>query len=86
MVRSSRCEYWRGILARQASSGLGIKAFCARERVSYQSFFLWKRKFRHEPAGTTGAITFAPVTVVAQTQAASHSSFAPRTPPPLPST
>ena len=71
MARSSRREYWRGILARQSSSGLSVKAFCARERVSYQSFFIWKRKFRDEPAATTGAIAFAPVTVVAQTPAAS---------------
>jgi hypothetical protein len=66
MARTSRREYWRGVLARQASSGLSVKTFCARERVSYQSYFLWKRKFREDPVQAKGEMTFAPVTVVAQ--------------------
>src|ERR1035437_8690937 len=72
MVRSkplrggaSRRDYWQGVLARQAESGLSIKTFCTRERISYQSYFLWKRKFRDEPVRLQGEVTFAPVTVVA---------------------
>lgn len=68
MARSSRRDYWQGVLARQASSGLSIKAFCERERVSYQSFFFWKRQLRNQPVRATGEMTFAPVTVVAPAQ------------------
>ena len=73
MARSSRREYWQEVLARQAASGLSIKAFCGRERVSYQTFFIWKRKFRSEHVETRGEITFAPVTVVAHSSAPSGS-------------
>ena len=62
-------EHWRAVLVRQRESGLSIKAFCARERVSYQSFFLWQRRFRDEPAAAIGKVAFAPVTVVAETPA-----------------
>jgi hypothetical protein len=57
----SRREHWQRVLARQGASGLSIKAFCARNSVSYQSFFLWKRKFGTRPVKHT----FAPVTVEA---------------------
>ena len=53
-------------MARQRESGLSIKAFCGRECVSYQGFFIWKRRFRSEAAPGTGLVTFAPVTVVAE--------------------
>jgi hypothetical protein len=70
----SRREHWQQVLARQRASGLSIKAFCARDGVSYQSFFLWKRKFAGEAAAgalTREKVTFAPVTVVSE--AAMHS-------------
>ena len=67
----SRREYWEAVVARHAGSGMSIKAFCVRERISYQSYFFWKRKFRDEPVRDQGEVTFAPVTVVPQTQAAS---------------
>lgn len=35
---------WRQRLQRQASSGLSIPAFCAREGVSCASFHTWKRR------------------------------------------
>ncbi len=61
MARGSGREYWQGVLARQAGSDLSIKSFCERERLSYQSYFLWKRKFRDEPGPAEKAMTFAPV-------------------------
>lgn len=63
---ASRRDYWQAVLVRQAESGLSIKAFCTRARISYQSYFLWQRKFRDEPVGLQGEVTFSPVTVVAQ--------------------
>jgi hypothetical protein len=35
---------WRQRLRRQTSSGLSIRAFCAREGVSSVSFYSWKRR------------------------------------------
>jgi len=72
-VQSQRREYWKDIFARQASSGLSIKAFCQREKVPYQGFFDWKRRLRNEPVRATDKIAFAPVTVV-QHQSATHGS------------
>ena len=65
MTRSSRREYWRKLLERQASSGLSVKAFCLREKVPYSTFFVWKRRLPDEPVLAKDKITFAPVTVVA---------------------
>ncbi len=69
MARRSRREFWQGVLARQAGSGLSIKSFCERERLSDQSYFLWKRKFRDEPGSAEKGMTFAPVTVVPRASA-----------------
>lgn len=35
-------EEWRALLARQASSGLSVPAFCARESISVSSFQRWR--------------------------------------------
>jgi len=63
MSPSQRREYWKDIFARQAASGLSIKAFCEREKVSYQGFFDYKRRLRDTPVQSQEKITFAPVTV-----------------------
>jgi hypothetical protein len=37
---------WRGILRRQAESGLSICRFCAAEGISEPSFYAWRKKLR----------------------------------------
>ena len=37
---------WRGILRRQAQSGLPICRFCAVEGISEASFYAWRKKLR----------------------------------------
>ena len=37
---------WRGILRRQAESGLSIRRFCAGEGISEPSFYAWRKKLR----------------------------------------
>lgn len=37
---------WRDILRRQTGSGLSIRQFCAKERVSEPSFYAWRKKLR----------------------------------------
>lgn len=41
---SERSARWRGLLARQSSSGLSVAAFCRREGVALSTFRWWRRK------------------------------------------
>jgi hypothetical protein len=43
---SKREAFWRRVLARQRESGLGVRAFCRREKVSEPSFYAWRRVVR----------------------------------------
>jgi hypothetical protein len=42
---------WRDVLRRQANSGLSIRQFCARERISQPSFYAWRRRLRESADG-----------------------------------
>lgn len=35
--------FWRGVLARFAGSGLSVRAFCRREKVTEPAFYAWRR-------------------------------------------
>jgi len=39
-------RYWRGVIRRQATSGLGTKRFCAQERIPQHQFYWWRRTLR----------------------------------------
>jgi len=39
-----KTAYWRDVFKRQAESGLSIRQFCSRERISQPSFYAWRRK------------------------------------------
>ncbi len=41
-----REAFWRGVLARFDASGLSVRRFCARERVTEPSFYAWRRVLR----------------------------------------
>ena len=43
-------ETWRGLLARQARSGVSVQAFCARERLNVNTFYGWRSKLRSSAA------------------------------------
>jgi hypothetical protein len=45
---SDRAAYWRGLVERQAKSGLSIARFCEREDVSTASFYNWRRRLAEE--------------------------------------
>ncbi|MBN2446790.1 MAG: hypothetical protein JXO22_08690 [Phycisphaerae bacterium] len=34
---------WRGVLTRQAVSGLSVRAFCRREMLAESNFYAWRR-------------------------------------------
>jgi two-component system, chemotaxis family, sensor kinase CheA len=42
--KSKNERFWRETFARQAASGLSVRAFCGREGVSRTSFYRWRRK------------------------------------------
>jgi hypothetical protein len=40
---AKREAFWRGVLQRHAASGLTIRSFCQRERLTESAFFAWRR-------------------------------------------
>ena len=64
--------YWRGVLERQAASGLSIGRFCDQAGVSTASFHAWKRKLKLLPemasrGELTGALSpLVPVRVIGE--------------------
>lgn len=70
--RGTRAEVaarWRQRLARWRRDQVSITEFCVRERVSQQSFFLWRKRLAEEPLtsgpGAAPGRAFLPVEVVA---------------------
>jgi len=47
--------YWQDIVNRQAGSGLSIRQFCVKERVSEPSFYAWRRTLAAGDRETVGA-------------------------------
>lgn len=43
--------YWRGVLGRQVASGVSASRFCARERLSLATFYVWRRRLRSGAEG-----------------------------------
>lgn len=64
--RESRELHWRGVVERQASSGLNVAAFCRKESLSAPSFYAWRRKLRQredEPGPRDTSSPFLPVQI-----------------------
>jgi hypothetical protein len=45
---SERAAYWRGVVERQAGSGLSVAEFCVRRDVATASFYAWRRRLARE--------------------------------------
>ncbi len=59
-------QFWRGVLKRQAASGLSVRAFCQRERLTESSFYAWRRTLAerdHDTASKRQLPVFLPVAV-----------------------
>ncbi len=50
MTKDEREAHWRGLLERQAASGLSVRAWCEREAVSFSAFGYWRRRLRQPSA------------------------------------
>ncbi len=68
-ARDSRKElFWRDMLRRWPASGLTIRAYCRRHRLSEASFYAWRRELaerdeQSRPVVDAAAVRFAPLTV-----------------------
>ncbi len=46
---------WREVLSRQASSGLSVREFCKRERLTESQFYAWRRTIGERDGESTPA-------------------------------
>jgi hypothetical protein len=65
--RKDREVHWRGVLERQAASGLSVADFCQQELVSAPSFYSWRRRLQ-EQEETGNPPVRRPATVVSSRQ------------------
>ena len=42
--------FWRGVLAKFRDSGVSVRAFCRREKVTEPAFYAWRRIIRERDA------------------------------------
>lgn len=42
--------YWRQIIRRQQKSGLNVRQFCQKEKISENSFYSWRREIKKRDA------------------------------------
>lgn len=52
---------WRGVLSRQASSGLSVREFCKRDRLTESQFYAWRRTIAERDGEASPS--FVPVVV-----------------------
>ena len=55
-------EQWRELVAEQASSGLGVNAFCRERGLAASSLRNWKRKLESSPGSSKGPVDFVELT------------------------
>jgi transposase-like protein len=44
---AQRRQQWRQIVAQQQRSGLAVRAFCLQQGINEHSFYLWRKRLRH---------------------------------------
>jgi hypothetical protein len=59
-------RFWRTMVEQWRGSGLSVRAFCARRRLSQPSFYAWRRTLQERDAAQ---VRFVPVRVVAEEKA-----------------
>jgi hypothetical protein len=66
--RKDRELHWRGVLKRQADSGLSVAKFCRQESISGPSFYSWKRKLKERDAAACPKINQTSVKSISATR------------------
>ena len=64
----SKEQFWRAHVTRWQASGLTVRVYCARHRLTEPSFYAWRRTLGQRPddvpaAVTAPAVTFVPLRV-----------------------
>jgi transposase len=62
-------QQWQQWIQQWQSSGLSVRAFCARHRLAEPRFYAWRRQLRQRQRPGTD---FVPVRVLAQTEPAAE--------------
>ena len=44
-----REEYWRERVAAHERSGLSVKQFCEQQKITEQTFYVWRKRLRNQP-------------------------------------
>jgi hypothetical protein len=44
----SREEYWRERVSAHERSGLSVKQFCEQQKITEQSFYVWRKRLRNQ--------------------------------------
>jgi transposase len=44
-----REEYWRERAAAHERSGLSVKQFCEQQKITEQTFYVWRKRLRNQP-------------------------------------
>lgn len=55
--------YWREVLGRHASTGLSVREFCKRERLTESQFYAWRRTIGQRSEPEIASPAFVPVVV-----------------------
>lgn len=71
---ASKERFWRDVLRRFAASGLSVRAFCKRERLTESAFYAWRRTIGARSGTGNAGPAFVPA--VMTTQPPSESSIA----------
>ena len=59
---------WRDLVVRQHKSGLGVRAFCAREQVPEANFYAWRLELgRRDREGAARRPAFVPMVTASTT-------------------
>jgi hypothetical protein len=65
-VNAAKHARWQQLLDKWQASGLGVRAFCDRQKIPEAQFWWWRRRLaeQREPLEKRAAPAFVPVTIV----------------------
>jgi hypothetical protein len=64
-------RFWRDHIAQQSGSGLGVRGYCRRQRLSESAFYFWRRELVRRGVPLSPPTAFLPVRVSSEGHRAS---------------
>jgi len=65
---SAKEAFWRDVLRRFAASGLSVRAFCKRERLTESAFYAWRRTIGERNGTGNSGPAFVPAIMTADSR------------------